>query len=154
MLVGMGESGNLKTTRDEALNMAYEQGMDLVQLSLNGDIAVCKIMSYSKFLYDQKKKEKHVNKVKQELKEVRLSDSIAENDIKTKVKTACRILSEGDKVKVTITYKGRLVSFISRGIDKLKAFEALIDIDHTIDRQPKIEGNRVYMILSPISNKN
>lgn len=149
MLVGVSDSGNLTVSRDEALNMANEQGLDLVQLSENGDSAVCKIMSYSKYLYDQKKKEKHNNKIKQELKEVRLSDGIAENDIKTKVKNVTRILSEGDKVKVTITYKGRLVSFITRGIDKLKDFEALIDIDHTIDRQPKIEGNRVYMILSP-----
>lgn len=129
--------------------MALEQDLDLVQLSKNGDTAICKIMSYSKYLYDQKKKEKHSNKTKQELKEVRLSDSIAENDIKVKAKTVCRILNEGDKVKVTITYKGRLVSFIGRGIDKLKEFEKLIDVDYTMDRQPKIEGNRVYMILSP-----
>lgn len=146
----IGENGNKQElSKEAALSLAEEQGLDLVQVSKTEDTVVCKIMDYSKFVYDQKKKEKHSNKAKQELKEVRLSDAIADNDIKVKVKTAIRILNEGDKVQVTITYKGRMIAFIKRGLDKLLEFEKLIECDHVVDKQPNIMGNRVSMILSP-----
>lgn len=149
MLVGL-EGGEKKTVAlGEALNMANEQGMDLVQLSTNNGIAVCKIINYSKFLYEQKKRGKMNNKDKQELKEVRIGDGTAENDIKVKAKTADRLLKEGDKVKVTITYKGRMIMFIKRGLDKLSEFDGFITYPHTIDVKPKIDGNRAIMILSP-----
>ena len=123
--------------------------MDLVQLNVSDGIAICKVLNYSKFLYEQKKREKNNNKDRQELKEVRLGDSTAENDIKIKARTASRILKEGDKVKVTITYKGRLISFINRGIDKLNEFQSYIEGNYTVDKKPTIEGNRCYMIISP-----
>lgn len=149
MIVGTESGEPITVSLDVALGMANEQELDLVQMSTNGDIAICKIMNYSKYLYDQKKKEKQHTKPKQELKEVRISDGIADNDLKTKANNVCRILDEGDKVKVTITYKGRAMSFINRGVDKLNNFEKMIEFSHTVDRQPKIEGNRVYMVLSP-----
>ncbi len=150
MIVGL-KDGNKNVSLEEALDMAQENNVDLVQMGTNGNVAVCKLIDYSKFCYEQKKREKTLkkNSNKQELKEIRFNDAIAANDLSIKAKSAGRILSEGDKVKVTITYKGRMVAFIKRGIDKLNEFESLIEVNHTIDKEPKIEGNRVYMILSP-----
>lgn len=136
-------------TLSQAQEIADEQGLDLVQLSTDGDVAVCKLMNYDKFLYEQKKKDKLNKKCRQELKEVRFSDVIAENDARVKAKTVERLLNEGDKVKLTIIYKGRLMKFISRGLDKVAEFEKMVNVEHTVDKQPAIEGNRVYMIISP-----
>ena len=149
MLVGTDAGKPVEMSIAEALKMADENETDLVQMSEKDGVAVCKLMNYSKFIYEQHKKEKANAKAKQELKEVRISDGIADNDLKTKAKTASRIMDDGDKVKVVITYKGRSVAFIDRGIAKLEEFEKMIEKNHTVDKQPKIEGNRVYMILSP-----
>lgn len=134
---------------ESALNLARDEELDLVQVSSKDGVAICKIMDYRKFLYSQKKKDKINAHNKQELKEIRLSDTIATNDLKVKAKNVDRLLGEGDKVKVVITYKGRSIAFINRGIEKLDSFEQLIEYAHTVDRAPKIEGNRVYMVVSP-----
>ena len=147
MLVGTGEKSIIST--EDALQKANEQKLDLVQLSMSDGIPVCKIMNYSKYLYDQKKREKHNNKDRQDLKEVRMNDGTAENDLKVKAKTVDRILGEGDKVKISIVYKGRLQTFITRGLDKLTDFETYITHSHTVDVKPKIDGNRVIMVVSP-----
>ena len=152
MVVGE-EEGNIELSLDDALKLAYERDIDLVQVGQNGDKAVCKLIDYKKFVYDQKKREKNNNKVKQELKEIRFNPAISNNDLEIKAKSASRILSEGDKVKISITYKGRMISFISKGVDRLNEFTALIDGNFNIDREPKIEGNRVYMIISPKTSK-
>lgn len=152
MIVGE-ETGNLEVSIDEALDMADERGVDLVQVGKNGDKAVCKLIDYKKFLYDQKKREKNNNKNKQELKEIRFGPAISGNDLEIKAKAASRILSEGDKVKVSITYKGRMISFIGSGVGKLNEFSTFIEGNFTVDKEPKIEGNRVYMILSPKTSK-
>lgn len=145
----VGKEGKQVVKLADALRAAQDDGMDLVQVSTADDMPVCKVMNYSKYLYDQKKRDKHNNKDRQELKEVRMNDGIAENDLKIKAKTVDRILGEGDKVKVSIVYKGRLQTFITRGLDKLTKFETFITHLHTVDMQPKIEGNRVIMVVSP-----
>ena len=139
----------------QALTMAEELNMDLVQLSNNRDVSTCKILDYNKYIYEQKKKERHNNsKNKQELKEVRINDGTADNDLKTKAKTVDRILHEGDKVKIVVTYKGRMIKLAdTRGKAKLTEFEPLVIEPHNIDMAPKLEGNRVYMILSPKTAK-
>lgn len=152
MIVGE-EAGNLEMSINEALDMADERGVDLVQVGQNGSKAVCKLIDYKKFVYDQKKREKNNNKAKQELKEIRFGPAISDNDLEIKAKSASRILSEGDKVKVSITYKGRMISFIDKGVDKLNEFSTFIEGNFNIDKEPKIEGNRVYMILSPKTSK-
>lgn len=138
-------------SKEKALELAYELGLDLVQVSktegADSEAPVCKLMDYSKYLYEQKKKKAHV--VKQDIKEIRLSDSIAENDLKIKAKNVERILKSGDKVRVTITYKGRLVRYINRGVEKLRIFGENIGVNHVVDKEPQVEGNRVYMVLSP-----
>ena len=155
MIVGLEGQDKLIVFRDEAIEMAENEGVDLVQVGMNNDIPVCRLMSYKKFLYEQKKREKDnkAKSVKQDVKEVRIGDATQDNDLRTKAKTASRILSEGDKVRAVIIYKGRMMSFITRGKDKLNEFEALIDTEHTVDKVPTIEGNRVYMMLSPVTKK-
>lgn len=132
--------------------MAGEQDLDLVAMS-NDKIPACKIMDYAKFMFDQKKRAKENMKANRanrvELKEVKFNPNIAENDLSIKAKTASRLLSEGDNVKVTITYKGRMIQFISKGIDKINEFETLVEFKHSIKEPPKIEGNRVSMIITP-----
>lgn len=137
-----------------ALSMADTEGLDLVQMSENNGTAVCKLMNYSKFLYDQKKKEKANNKGKQELKEVRMNDGTAENDLRIKAKTVSRLLKEGDKVKVSIIYKGRMIRLADqRGQERLIKFETMVEEPHNIDLKPKLDGNRVCMVLSPKTSK-
>lgn len=149
MLIRNGQA-NAIVSCAEALKIAEDSGLDLVQVGGNQTRAVCKVIDYSKFIYEQHKKEKKNNsKNRQALKEIRIGDSTAENDLKIKAKAISRILKEGDKVKATITYKGRLISFISRGLDRLNALEKIVEQDHVIDQKPKFEGNKVYMILSP-----
>lgn len=148
-VVAVIDDGNMSNmSLDEALNLARSEDLDLVQVSTKDGVALCKLMDYNKFLYSQKKKDKG-NKGKQELKEIRLSDTIAANDLKIKAKNVDRLLGEGDKVKVVITYKGRSIAFITRGVEKLNSFEQMIESAHAVDRAPKIEGNRVYMVVSP-----
>ena len=134
---------------DDALKIADEADMDLVVVNPNSETPICKIMNYSKYLYEQQKKQKQISKGKTEIKEVKFGPTIADHDLEIKAKTASRILNEGDKVKVSITYKGRMMMYISSGVEKLINLEKLISEPHKVDKEPKIEGNRVYMVVSP-----
>lgn len=134
---------------EDALDIAAEQDMNLVTMN-DAEIPVCRIMDYSKFLYNKQKQIKKNLKGRTELKEVRFNPVIADNDLRVKAKTASRILSEGDKVKITITYKGRMNQNIRGGLAKLDEFESLVEYPHNVDSRPKIEGNKVHMMISPI----
>lgn len=135
-----------KTT---ALSLANEQELDLVEVGKDGDMSVCKIIDYSKYIYDLEKKNKQQNKNRVELKEIRLRPNIADNDLKIKAKSASRIIEDGDRVKVSVIYKGRENRYISGGIQKLNIFNSMVDFSHTIETVPKVDANRVYMIISP-----
>lgn len=153
-LVGDEEKGVRVISTVEAQKLADEQGLDLICISNHGDIPVVKIGDYNKFIYEKQKKEKE-NKKKaklnsQELKEIQISDSIAENDLKTKAKNIDRILKEGDKVKLSIRYKGRMARYVSEGIEKVENLEQLVTYKHKIDKPAKIEGNTVSMVVSPL----
>ena len=132
----------------EAISMAEEMGMNLVTMN-DDEVPVCKIMDYSKYLYNQKKKQRQNHSSKVEVKEVKFNPVIAEHDMQIKAKTAARILGEGDKVKITIAYKGRMMQMISSGIEMLNNFDSMVDVKHNMERKPTIEGNRVYMVISP-----
>lgn len=112
---------------------------------------MCKLLDYHKYLFDQKKKEKEkVAKVKKvELKEVRMGPSIAEHDMGIKAKTAARILSEGDKVKLVMRHKGRENAFIRDNVDKLSSISELVTVPFNIDSGPTINGSQIIMVLSP-----
>ena len=133
---------------ETALNLAEEQDMNLVAMN-NNEVPVCRIMDYKKYLYEQQKKSRQSKANKIEVKEVRFNPVIADHDLEIKANTASRLLRDGDKVRVVITYKGRMIQHISTGVSKLNKFNEMVGEKHRIDKQPQIEGNRVYMVMSP-----
>lgn len=149
-LVVDGESPKLMDT-SEALELANEQELDLVVVNDRGDYPFVKIMDYSKYLYEQKKKQKkNIQKNKVEVKEVRLSPTIADNDLKVKAKTADRILADGDKLIITIRYPGRMVKIINQGEARLNEFSKLIETKFKVEKPAKVNGYSVSMMLSPL----
>lgn len=142
-----------KMTLDEAINLAEETGEDVILINNNSEIPVVKIMDYNKFIYEKKKREKDKQKknrmTTQETKEIRISDSIAEHDIMVKAKSIDRILHEGDKVKLVIRYKGRLIRQINEGPDKLRYLASKLIEKYKVDKEPFITGNTVIMVVAP-----
>ena len=138
----------------EANAMAEEQGMDLVKISPNAVPPVCKIMDYSKFCYDQKKREKDAKKNQKvvEIKEIRMSPSIDTNDLNTKVKAAKKFLADGDRVKVSVRFRGREMAHTNLGEKLLMDFAAACD-NATMEKNPKLEGRFMAMFLTPKTNK-
>ena len=140
---------------DEANNMAEEQGLDLVKISPNAVPPVCKIMDYSKFCFDQKKKEKEAKKNQKvvEIKEIRMSPSIDTNDFNTKLKNAQKFLKDGNRVKVSVRFRGREMAHTNIGEKLLLDFaEACAEIA-TTEKNPKLEGRFMAMFLSPKASK-
>ena len=139
----------------EANAMAEEQGMDLVKISPNAVPPVCKIMDYSKFCFDQKKREKEAKKNQKvvEIKEIRMSPSIDTNDFNTKVKSAQKFLKDGNRVKVSVRFRGREMAHTNLGEKLLLEFaEACAEIA-TTEKNPKLEGRFMAMFLSPKASK-
>ena len=139
----------------EALKMAEEQGLDLVEISPQADPPVCKIIDYNKFLYDKKKKEKEMkakSKVS-ELKEIRFTPNTDEHDFNFKAKHAENFLKDGNKVKAYVQFKGRAIQFKERGeLLLLKFAERLADFG-SLESMPKMEGRRMLAIFTPKGKK-
>ncbi|WP_283673470.1 translation initiation factor IF-3 [Butyricicoccus sp. Marseille-Q5471] len=139
----------------EAQNLAIEKGMDLVKIAPQAKPPVCKIMDYGKFRFEQAKREKEARKNQRivETKEIRLTPNIDVGDLNVKVKNACRFLKDGDKVKVTVRFRGRQVTHASLGQDLLRRFAELCTECSTVEKQPKLEGRQMMMFLAPIKEK-
>ena len=140
---------------EEANRIAEEQGLDLVKISPNAVPPVCKIMDYSKFCFDQKKKEKEAKKNQRvvEVKEIRMSPSIDTNDLNTKVKSALKFLGDGNRVKVSVRFRGREMAHTNIGEKLLLDFaEACAEIA-TMEKNPKLEGRFMAMFLTPKTSK-
>ena len=139
----------------EANAMAEEQGLDLVKISPNAVPPVCKIMDYSKFCYDQKKREKDAKKNQKvvEVKEIRMSPSIDTNDLNTKIKAAQKFLNDGNRVKVSVRFRGREMAHTNLGEKLLMEFaEACTDVAN-MEKNPKLEGRFMAMFLTPKNSK-
>ena len=139
----------------QANAMAEEQGMDLVKISPNATPPVCKIMDYSKFCYDQKKREKEARKNQRviEIKEVRMSPGIDVNDFNVKLRNAQKFLSEGDRVKVTVRFRGREMAHTDIGRKLLMKFAEDCAEVAVMDKEPKLDGRHMNMFLSPKDSK-
>ena len=139
----------------KALEMAYEQGMDLVMMASQATPPVCKIMDYGKFRFEREKREKEAKKKQQiiELKEIQLSCRIDTHDFETKVKHAQRFLTAGNKVRVVMKFKGREMSHMNIGREVLERFEAACAELGTVDKKPVLEGRFLSMVVSPVKNK-
>ena len=140
---------------DAANEMAEEQGLDLVKISPNAIPPVCKIMDYSKFCYDQKKREKDARKNQKvvEIKEIRMSPSIDTNDLNTKIKAAQKFLADGNRVKVSVRFRCREMAHTNRGEKLLMDFaDACAEIAN-MEKNPKLEGRFMAMFLTPKNSK-
>ncbi|MED9962695.1 MAG: translation initiation factor IF-3 [Bacteroidales bacterium] len=135
----------------DALIMADEMGLDLVEISPNANPPVCKIVDYQKLLYEQKKKQKEMKakSAKIVVKEIRLGPQTDEHDFNFKLKHAIKFLQEGNKVKVDVFFRGRTIVYKEQGETQLLKFaEALFEYGKP-EMMPKLEGKRMIMIIAP-----
>lgn len=135
----------------EANRIAEEQGLDLVKISPNANPAVCRIMDYGKYRFDQAKKLKELKKNQKviDVKEVQLSMTIEMHDMQVKAKNAIRFLTSGDKVKVVLRMRGRQQAYSQKGIEIVNQFCELVNGTGEKEKEPKVEGRNIVTILVP-----
>jgi len=149
-----GEQLGIMDTR-EARSLAESQGLDLVQVAATSDPPVCKILDYGKFKYEEKKKQKVAKKkqVQIEIKEIQLRPKTDVHDLDHKAKSALKFIEDGDKVKVTVFYRGRELQHIQGGWDTLNEFTARLQDKAIIEVMPKMEGRRLSCQFTPLTKK-
>lgn len=142
-------------TRDEALDLAEEKNLDLVCIAPKADPPVCKILDYGKFKYEQQKKEKEAKKKQHttQVKEIRLSTFIEDHDIMVKAKTGAKFLKEGNKLKVSLRFRGRERDYVARGQEVMEKFAEAVSEVGDMEKKPKFEGRSLTMVLTPKSDK-
>lgn len=142
------------STRD-AQRMADEKNLDLVKIAPQGNPPVCKILDYGKYRFELQKRDKEARKNQKvvEIKEIRLSLNIDTNDFNTKVNQASKFLAKGDKVKVSIRFRGRQMAHTQLGLEVHKRFAEVLSDRATVEKQPKLEGRSMQMFLVPINAK-
>ena len=135
----------------QALELAEEKQLDLVKIAPTARPPVCKLMDYGKYRFEQSKKEREIRKNQKviEIKEVRLSATIEDHDVDVKYKAAVKFLQSGNKVKVTIRFRGREMAHTNIGEQLLKDFAARCADIANMDKNPKLEGRNMSMFLSP-----
>ena len=140
---------------DEALSKAEAADLDLVNISPNAVPPVCKILDYGKYRYEQQKKEKNAKKNQRvtEIKEIRLSASIEDHDVQVKARTAMKFLQDGDKVKVSLRFRGRERDYTQLGFDAMAKFADMVSEYGVIEKPAKMEGRRMNMFLAPKKDK-
>ena len=145
-----GEQLGIMSNR-EAMDIADEKGLDLVKVSPSANPPVCKIMDYGKFRFEQAKKLKEAKKNQKVivLKEMRLSATIDKHDLEVKAKSVSKFLIAGDKVKVSIRFKGRQMTHTEKGLQVMKDFFAMVEDDAVIEKNAKLEGRNMFMIFAP-----
>lgn len=138
-------------TREEALKLAQDANLDLVCISPNAAPPVCRIMDYGKYKYEQQRKQKEAKKNQKILvtKEIRLSPTIDSHDFETKAKHAEKFLDKGDKVKVSIRFKGRAITHTNIGKEVLEKFAERMAEFATVEAGAKLEGRSMHMLLAP-----
>lgn len=140
---------------DVALKMAADIGLDLVEIAPGANPPVCRVVDFSKFKYEQKKKNKELKakSVKVVLKEIRFGPNTSEHDFDFKVKHAKSFLAEGAKIKAYVHFVGRSIVFSDRGRDLLARFTAALAEDGKVEIEPKLEGKRMFLIMAPKPKK-
>lgn len=135
----------------EALIAAEEAGLDLVEVSPNADPPVCKILDYGKYKYEAQKKANEARKKQKiiEVKEIKLRPNIDENDYNVKMKNAKRFIEEGDKVKVTMRFRGREMAHQDLGMNVLIRVRDELDEVAKVEQMPRLEGRQMVMVLAP-----
>lgn len=139
----------------QAMDTAIQRGLDLVKIAPKAEPPVCRVMDYGKFRFEQLKKEKEAKKNQHvvEVKEIRMSPSIDTNDFNTKVKNALKFLKDGNRVKVTVRFRGREMAHTSLGAELLARFGADCSEVAVVAKDAKLEGRNMSMFLSPKNSK-
>jgi translation initiation factor IF-3 len=139
----------------QAIKLAQDQNLDLVEISPSADPPVCKVVDYSKFKYEQKKKQKEIKAktVKVVIKEIRFGPNTEEHDFNFKVKHSENFLKEGSKVKATVTFFGRSIVYKERGEILLLRFAQALEEFGKVEAMPRLEGKRMSMLLMPKAKK-
>lgn len=139
----------------EAIKIAEEEGLDLVEISPNAKPPVCKVLDYKKFLYEKRKKDKEIKAKahKTEVKEIRFTPNTDEHDLEFKKKHAIRFLQEGAKVKIYVHFRGRAIVFKERGELLLLQFAQSLEEYGVLERMPNLEGKRMIAFITPIKKK-
>ena len=135
----------------KALDLARQQGMDLVEISPNAQPPVCRVIDYSKFLYQQKKRQKELKQkqVKQEVKEIRFGPQTDEHDYQFKLKHAIEFLEEGNKVRAYVFFRGRSILFKEQGEVLLLRFANDLEEYGKVEQLPKLEGKKMFLYMAP-----
>ena len=148
----LGENGELVgiMSPKDALKIAKEQGVDLVKFVPNANPPVCKLVNYSKFKYEQAKREKEAKMMQKvvEIKEVRLSPNIDANDLNTKISAARKFLEKGNRVKVTLRFRGREMAHVEASKHILIEFAQKLEDVAVVEKLPKLEGRSMTMFLT------
>jgi len=149
-----GEQLGIMLTR-AALELAEEKQLDLVKIAPTAKPPVCKIMDYGKYRFEQSKREREIRKNQKviDIKEVRLSATIEDHDVEVKFKAATKFLKDGDKVKVSIRFRGRQISHSEIGLEVMKDFAERLQDIAIVERRPLTEGRNMTMVLAPKESK-
>jgi translation initiation factor IF-3 len=139
----------------QAREMARRQNLDLVEVAATAVPPVCRLLDYGKFKYEQAKKEREARKSQRLvlLREVRLRPRIDDHDFEAKTRTVKKLIGEGDKVKITVLFRGREIVHPELGLRLLQRMATSLEESASIDRQPALDGKRMIMILSPLSGQ-
>ena len=135
---------------NEALDMAYDRKLDLVLVAPNNDVPICKLMNYGKYKFEQAKREKEAKKKQKtfELKEIRITPNIEEHDFEFKCKNAKKFIEDGNKVKVTVRFRGRELNYVKLGEEVLNKFIEDLSEIATPEKKPVLEGKNMFIILA------
>jgi translation initiation factor IF-3 len=145
-----GEMQGVMTTRD-AMQRAFSVGLDLLEISPNAEPPVVKILDYGKFKYEQQKKKNEARKKQKviEIKEVKVRPNIDENDYQVKMRAMKSFIEEGDKVKVTLRFRGREMAHQDLGVKVLERIRGDLDERAKVEQMPRMENRQMIMVLSP-----
>ena len=149
-----GEKKGLMDTRD-ALELAFSKKLDLVMVSPNPQMPVCKIMNYGKYKFEQAKREKEARKKQKavEVKEIRITPNIEQHDFEFKAKNARKFIEDGNKVKITLKFRGREVNYIKLGEEVLNKFIEELSEIAVQEKKPILEGKNMFIILAKKADK-
>ncbi len=145
-----GEMIGVLSARD-AMRRAFEAGLDLVEISPNAEPPVCKLLDYGKFKYEQQKKKNEARKKQKivEIKEIKVRPNIDENDYQVKLRAMKNFIGEGDKVKVTLRFRGREMAHQELGVKVLERVRVDMETDTKVEQMPRMENRQMVMVLAP-----
>ncbi|OAI04408.1 translation initiation factor IF-3 [Methylomonas methanica] len=140
---------------NEALQLAYDANMDLVEISPNADPPVCKVMDFGKYQFELNKKLQAAKKKQKQIqiKEIKFRPGTEEGDYQVKLRSLIKFLSEGDKTKITVRFKGRELTHRELGMDLLKRIETDLEEMAIVEQFPKLEGRQMVMVMGPKKKK-